>query len=101
MIYIQKLSDSITKFGNIESHTVIEHLQDSYGPVTSFQLDENEERMKAPWSPPQPIEELFIRLIEGKRFADKAGDTVTHSTLVRAGYKIIHANGLFTQSCYE
>ena len=48
MIYIQKLSDQIAKFGNIESHTIIEHLQDSYGHVTSFQLDENEERMKAP-----------------------------------------------------
>ena len=101
MIYIQELSDPITKFGNVEPHTIIEHLQDNYGTVTSLDLDENEERMKAPWSPPQPIEELYIRLIEGKRFADKAGDTMEHSTLVRAGYKIIHANGLFTQACYE
>ena len=66
-----------------------------------FDLDENEERMKAPWSPPQPIEELYIRLTEEKQFADEAGGTLEHSTLVRAGYKIIHANGLFTQACYE
>ena len=52
MIYIQELSDPITKFGNVEPHTIIEHLQDNYGSVTSLDLDENKERMKAPWSPP-------------------------------------------------
>ena len=101
MIYIQELSDPITKFGNVEPHTIIEHLQNNYGSVTSLDLDENKECMKASWSPPQPIEELYIRLIEGNRFADKAGDTMEHSTLVRASDKIIHANGLFTQAYYE
>ena len=101
MIYIQKLSDPITKLGNVEPHTIIEHLQDNYGTDASIDLDENEERTKAPWSPSQPIEEFYFRLIEGKRFADKAGGTMEHSTLVRAGYKIIHANGLFTHVCYE
>ena len=57
--------------------------------------------MKASWSPPQPTEELYIRLIEGKHFADKASDTMEYSIFVRTSYKIIHANGLFTQVCYE
>ena len=42
IIYIQELSDPITKFGNIEPHTIIEHLEDNYGTVTSLDLDENE-----------------------------------------------------------
>ena len=101
IIYIQKLSDPITKFGNIEPHTIIEHLQDNYGTVTSLDLDENEWHTKAPWSLPLPIEQLYIRLIEGKRFADKAGGTMEYSTLVQAGYKNIHTNSLFTLVCYE
>ena len=101
MIYIEELSHPITKFGNIEPHTIIDHLQVNYGTVTALDLDENEQRMRTPWAPPQPIEEMYRRLTEGKRFADEAGDTMEHSTLVRAGYKIIHATGQFTQACYE
>ena len=101
MIYIQELSDPTIKFGFVESHTIIEHLQVDYGTMTSLDLDENEERMETPWPPPQPIEELYDRLIEEKFFANKASDTMEYSTLIRAGYKIIHPNCLFTHACYE
>ena len=43
----------------------------------------------------------YNRLIEGKRFADETGGAMEYSTLVRAGYKIIHSYGLFKKTCYE
>ena len=101
MIYIEELSHPIARFGNIEPHTIIDHLQVNYGTVIVLDLDDNERRMRTPWVPPQPIEEMNRRLTEGKCFADEAGDTIEYSTLVRTGYKIIHTTGQFIQAYYE
>ena len=81
MIYIQELSHPITKFGNVEPHTIIEHLELNYGTVTILDLDENELRMKT--------------------LCRRTGVIMEYSTLVRAGYKVIHSNGQFTQVCCE
>ena len=100
-IYLQALSDPITKFGAVEPHVIIQHLHDNYGTISVQDLDANDQRMKTAWSPPDPIEILFIRLFDGKHFAEEAGDKMEDSVLTRIGYNTIAANGLFQQACYE
>ena len=100
-IYLQELSDPITKCGNIEPHVIIKHLQDNYGIISAQDFDANDQRMKTTWSPPDPIGILFNRLLDGKNFADEVSDTMEFSVLTRIGYNTIAANGLFQQACYE
>ena len=64
MIYTQELSRIITQFGNVEPQTIIENLQLNYGTITSLDLDENRLRMKMPLLPPQPIEYIYIYIID-------------------------------------
>ena len=101
MIYVQELSHPITKFGNVEPHTIIEHRKINYDTVIALDLGENERRMRTSLVPPYQIEEIYRRLTEGKHFAEEASDTMEHSILVRTGYKIIHATGQFIQACYK
>ena len=100
-IYLQELSDPITKFGAVEPHQIIQNLHDNYGTISAQDLDANDQRMKTAWSPPEPIEILFNRLFDGKHFSEEAGDTMEDSVLTRIGYNTIFATGLFQQACYE
>ena len=75
----------ITKFGNIEPHVIIKHLQDNYGTISVQDLDTNDKRRKTIRFLPDPIEILFNRLFDGKHFAEKAGDTMEDSVLTRIG----------------
>ena len=45
-IYLQLLSNPITKFGTIEPHLIIKLLQDNYGTISAQDLDANDQRMK-------------------------------------------------------
>ena len=85
-IYLQELSDPITKFGAVEPHIIIQHLHDNYGTISTQDLDTNNQRIKTAWSPPDPIKIFFNRLFDGKHFAEEAGDTMKYSVLTRIGY---------------
>ena len=93
--YLQELSDPIPKFGNIEPHVIIKHLQNNYGTISAQNLDANDKHMKSSWFPLDPIEILFNWLFDGKRFEEEAGNTMEASALTRIGYNTIATNGLF------
>jgi phage-related tail fiber protein len=57
--------------------------------------------MQQPWNPPTPIEVLFTQLDDGIAFAEAGGETYSTTHVVRTGYEIIAANGLFTTPCRE
>ena len=59
----------------------------------------NEQRMKAPWSPPTPIEALFDQLDDGQLFASKGNEVIDDSQLMRWAYDNIKATGLFEKDC--
>ena len=57
--------------------------------------------MNQKWIPPMPIEALYRQLRKAKQFANKAGETIQDSVLVRPGYNNAEDTGLFTNVCYE
>ena len=75
---------------------LIEHINKNYGKITDKNRTSNEDRMKMPWMPPTPIERLFNQLLDGRDYALQGKETITESTMVRWGYDIILATGLFT-----
>ena len=69
--------------------------------IPTQDLDANNKRMNIPWYLPKPTEIWFNHLVDGKRFAKKADDTIEDSVLTKIGYNIIFNNGIFNQVCYE
>ena len=73
------------------------HLWEQYGEIDESDRTENELRMKAPWMPPSPIEDLFKQLRDGQKFAEKGGDTISDNLPIRYGLEVIGTTGLFTK----
>ena len=57
--------------------------------------------MQAPWHPLTPIEALFTQLNTGIRFATAGNDAPSAASVIRIGYNIINATGLFDVACRE
>ena len=97
--YISDLKDPRTKYATVTFNEMMKHLWTNYGAVDIADLTANEERMKTQWMPPTPIETLFKQLKEGKEFAEEGGETISDGQLIRYGYDILTATGLFAKDC--
>ena len=72
-MYITELEDPSTKFLLVDPIKILDHLWENYGEIDESDLRENEVRMRTPWSPPTPIQELFKQIKAGQEFAQKGG----------------------------
>jgi hypothetical protein len=99
--YIHALHDVHVSFGNITCRQLLTHLWTNYGTIKQEELEENTKRMNKPWNPPTPIEALFKQLEEGVIFATADGEPPAAPAVVRMGYNIIEATGLFAMPCTE
>jgi hypothetical protein len=99
--YIRALYDDTLGFGNVTCLQLLLHLWHNYGRITQTELDANLLRMAAAWTPPTPIESLFAQLEDGIRFATAGNDPPSMPTVVRQGYNIVYATGLFDVACRE
>ena len=97
--YINHLHDDLTDYATVTPKELLNHLWSTYGEIDETDRTKNEERMKAPWSPPTPVEELFKQLREGQKFAKKGNETIGDELLARYAYENINATGIFSKAC--
>ena len=101
LCYTDALSHDTLGFANVTCLDLLTNLWSTYGTITQAELNENEVRMKTPWSPPTPVEMLFTQLTKARKFATVGGDQHNDIIYVRAGYNIVYNNGLFAEACRE
>ena len=99
--YIEDLYDPTLGYGHVSCLDILTHLWTNHGKITQDELDENQLRMQAPWNPPTPIEALFTQLNVGIRFATAGNDAPSEASVIRIGYNIINATGMFDMACRE
>ena len=97
--YITTLKHARTGFATVTPLTLLTYLWSTYGKVDTSDLTANETCMKAPWHPPTSIETLFEQLLDGQAMAKRGGEEIRVPTLIRYGYELIHATGLFDRDC--
>ena len=100
-IYLSALDDDELGFTNVTCLQMMTHLWTNYGTITQDELDANHLRMSAAWHPPTPVEDLFKQLDAGRKFATAGGEPPAINTVIRTGYNIILATGLFELACTE
>ena len=88
------LKHEITSYANI-----LAYIWKTYGKIEDAYHTLNEQHMKAPWSPPTPIETLFDQLDDGMEFATKGNEVIDDSQSMRWAYDNIKATGLFDKDC--
>ena len=101
LTYIETLSNSDLGFAQVTTLALLTHLHTTYGTITAADRDTYQARMRAPWSPPTPIEVLFQQLEDGKRMAALAKEPIADSQLVRLGQTLVLKTGLFPDGCRE
>jgi hypothetical protein len=99
--YIQVLEDPDISFANTPVLDILTHLWETYGKITHADLEENVERMKAPWNPDDGVEVLIAQLKLGREYAAAGNDPISETTAVQFGYAIIKQTGKFETACYE
>ena len=100
-LYVDALCHPRHGFTGVTCLHLLTHLWDTYGTITPDALDANQTRLMAPWHPPTAIEALYTQLERGARFAETAGEAIPELTLVRTGYNLVVATGLFHDACRE
>ena len=88
-------------YSNVTCQELLQHLWTTYGTIPQQELDANTSRMNAPWHPPTPIESLWMQLDHGSTFAAAAGEPIPVSMVIRTGYNLLFATGLFDIACRE
>jgi hypothetical protein len=100
-IYTSPLKNRVTGYANITTRQLIIHLYDKYGNITAGALDENEQQMKAPIDPNQPIENLFTQMEKAVDFADAAGTPFSANQIVTTAYNLVFKTGLYNETCRD
>ena len=97
--YITDLEDDLTGYAKVSPLELMTHLWTSYGTVDDADHAANEEAMKKPWAPPEPIDTLFEQLKKGQEFAARGNEVIDDTQLIRWGYQNIKNTGLFNREC--
>jgi hypothetical protein len=58
-MYLEILNENMVGYTNISARDMLDHLFETYGSITSVDLEINFEHMRRAWDPQQPVENLF------------------------------------------
>jgi hypothetical protein len=97
-LYTQALEDETFGYAQIEPLDLLEHLWDSYGQVAPEEIEKNRSRLADPWNPDEPLENLWHRVNEIKRFATRAGEAIPDTVIIRLTKQVVEATGVFSNA---
>ena len=95
--YYQILEDPDEGYADLELFDLLEHLDDTYGDITPDDLALNEASMDAPWSPEQPLEDLFNQVRKAQDFA-RPHDPISDLKAIRSITTNLENSGVFTDA---
>ena len=100
-IYIKGISNRHTGYATVTLLRMIQHLYDTYGDITPFELEDNDVRMKTPYDPTMPIETLYDQIEQAVDYADAGKAPYSNAQVLTRAYNLILQTGLFTDACKE
>jgi hypothetical protein len=82
-------------YANISARDMLDHLFETYGNITSVDLEINFEHMRRPWDPQQPVETLFKQIQDCANYSEAGGVLIGHPQKINVGYAKVFATGHF------
>jgi hypothetical protein len=92
--YVSALFHARLGFSLVSCAELLEHLNTTYGTITSDQLSTNKNRFSSEWNTDAPIEDLWTRTEECRTFATAGDEPIPESETVRTLLGIIEKSGL-------
>jgi hypothetical protein len=81
--YIKKLAHGTRGFANVTPSDLLQHLITKYGTIKRKDLEDNLQRIKTPWNPDTPIEDVFNMGEECRQLAADGQDPITDMAYLR------------------
>jgi hypothetical protein len=72
-MYLEILNDNMVGYSNISARDMLDHLFETYGNITSVDLEINFEHMRRAWDPQQPVETLFKQIQDCADYSEAGG----------------------------
>jgi hypothetical protein len=98
-MYLEILNDNMVGDANISSRDMLDHLFETYGNITSVDLEIHFEHMRQAWDPHQPVETLFKQIQDCADYSEVGGVPIGPSQQINGGYAKIFATGHFMSVC--
>jgi hypothetical protein len=92
--FVSDLINGDLGYALVSCANLLAHLQTHYGTITPDQLTANRDIFLAEWNPDTPIEDMWSRTQECRRFAEAGGDPITEAETVRTLLGIIEKAAL-------
>jgi hypothetical protein len=98
-MYLDILNENMVGYANISARDMLDHLFETYGSITSVDLEINFEHMRRAWDPQQPVETLFKQIQDCADYSEAGGVPICPSHQINVGYAQIFATGHFMSAC--
>jgi hypothetical protein len=98
-MYLDILNDNMVGYANISARDMLDHLFDTYGNISSVDLEINFEHMRRAWDPEQPVESLFKQIQDCANYSEAGYVPIGPSQKINVGYAKIFALGQFMSAC--
>jgi hypothetical protein len=98
-MYLEILNDNMVGYANISARDMLDHLFETYGNITSVDLEINFEHMRRAWDPQQPVDTLFKQIQDCADYSEAGGVPIGPSQQINVGYAKIFATGQFMSAC--
>jgi hypothetical protein len=72
-MYLDILNNNMVGFANISARDMLDHLLETYGNITTVDLEINFEHMRWAWDPQQQVESLFKRIQDCADYSEEGG----------------------------
>jgi hypothetical protein len=98
-MYLEILNGNMVGYANISARDMLDHLFETYGNITSVDLEINFEHMPQAMDPQQTVEFLFKQIQDSADYSEAGGVPISPSQHINVGYAKIFATGKFTSAC--
>jgi hypothetical protein len=98
-MYLDILNDNMVGYAKISARDMLDHLFETYGNITSVDLEINFEHMRRAWDPQQPVETLFKQIQDCADYSEAGGIPIGHSQHINVGYAQLFATWHFMSAC--
>jgi hypothetical protein len=100
-MYLKALKNRHTGYTSVTSLELLLHLYGTYGRITQIDLNDNDKRMKTPYDPTLPIENLYDQIETACEYADAANAPYSAEQTITTAYLLVFATGLYKEACRD
>ena len=100
-MYHEAIADTDLGYSEITAMAILEHVVDTYGTITTIDLEANLQQLETPWDPDTPIAMIFVNGNRCRQFATEGGDPISDQMYMRTLVKIFRNSGVLDEAVKE